>query len=599
MMRRFTSIKKGLAAAPADVAAAYHLAKRDVLIGVRSRGASFGLLLMATVAVVIASSVLYLDPAVTPSQMVDRANILFFSFHGVFLVGTALIIPALAGVAVVSERMRDTDTLMRLSLIGPGGVILAKLFAILALYGLITLGMIPIMTIPIFMVGLDTSVMYESYALSFSVAFSCACCGLLASASQRGQLGAILTSFAGMLCLMGLPLFIGAMIIAILDEMFGFYFSSDIFEYFLMDLNLAYYIIATTPWPAFVNMLGAGVPYASTNGAIIYQVLMGVICFRLATRHYSRKPHEIVPPVAKKSARVKGAKRRRFAMPFTRPIPDYLNAITAKELKQVYGYLFTMKRRTKVGFFILFVLGVFLFRFYVSEMRYNPNDISIETVAFWMIVTTMSTILVPLFIATLFPKDYEQQNIDLLRLTLQSPRQVVSGKIMAGCALLMIPMCLVAARASILLAEILLNPIFNDQWYMFVVGATTAFVCVVTAVALSALGAVAARKTPVAIMGAYALLASVFIFLPALISSFEYNLDPYNRTAPGGYIDILKKVLDHGAVISPVWSFGEIDAERPFAWSHWISSIIFFTVVSLGAYLSTLIIYRYRCMRDR
>jgi ABC-type transport system involved in multi-copper enzyme maturation permease subunit len=114
------------------------------------------------------------------------------------------------------------------------------------------------------------------------------------------------------------------------------------------------------------------------------------------------------------------------------------------------------------------------------------------------------TILAPIFVANTISKEYELNNMDMLRMTLMTPRQILFGKWFAGLTMVA-PLVLSAMTAW--LSFFVMGA---HAWSLCITGYTTLFLCAFMSVSFALLASVLAKRTVVAIVASGLLNALVF-----------------------------------------------------------------------------------------
>jgi hypothetical protein len=123
----------------------------------------------------------------------------------------------------------------------------------------------------------------------------------------------------------------------------------------------------------------------------------------------------------------------------------------------------------------------------------------------WMLAQNVLTVLMaPALMAGTLTKEYELGNLDMLRMTLLKPREIILGKLFAG-ALSMSP-ALLAAVISVV--PVIFLGVRN--WDMLIAGYVTLFVCALLSLSIGLASSMMTKRTTVALAISYALTVLVF-----------------------------------------------------------------------------------------
>jgi hypothetical protein len=246
--------------------------------------------------------------------------------------------------------------------------------------------------------------------------------------------------------------------------------------------------------------------------AMIYQVIFISVCGGL-TLGILRRPQEPLKVETRKpidNPLVLEARRKTFPYYLIDPlrrkkqIDDQQNPMMVRELRWGLMNRGTILVRVCYSMFILyFIIG--------SGMMYIER--SFETIFPWLLTQMIMTVaLIPALVGNLFTKEYELGNIDMLRMTLLRPRQIVLGKAVAG-AISVAPALIAAVLACL---PALFLKLSSREWSLILTGYTTLFVCALVAVSLSIFASLLTRRTSTSLVLSYFFNGFVFVGLFAI-----------------------------------------------------------------------------------
>lgn len=279
------------------------------------------------------------------------------------------------------------------------------------------------------------------------------------------------------------------------------------------------------------------------------------------------------------------------------PIPDGRNAMFVREFR--WG-LFQRATWMVRGTYIVFVSAVLIFALGVI------NFSSSALYSAFALFVAMFCLAIPATFGNSFTKERELGNFDMLRMTMLNARDIISGKVLGGAAVLAPPLC------AILVACVFTNAFVPEGYILTACGIVTMLVCIAELVSLSIFASILSRRTSssvtlgavlslFAVFGAYwfAYLVWMILILLGISSSWrDPNIQPW-WASPS---------------ISPLTSFKETFAPHRFGYlnsffygdggprspiSVWIIGQLFgVCIAAIALYLSGHILTRYR-MRDK
>ena len=504
------------------------------------------------------------------------------------LIGAALFIPGLAATTVVVEKDRRSWDLLALTLLRPSGIIVGKLLSAVGMFLLYVIAVFPMLAVVFFLVGIDWLQMARSLTLVLMTCVTCGAVGIACSAMSRKTVTAMAASYFGMGLVMGL----GSVISAALLGLWAWLFGAD-----SLFVSVVPLIFAMSPFTVLMETtLGLGM-FGSTGSTLFfyhlaYQAAITVVALLVAMWAVGRPAKlAVMPaddgdprvPVKRRSMRERFRERRgRFRKPQP-PIRDRRNPIFVRELQ--WGP--AGSRRMYIGMLLL-VTGMSLVLSY-----------SVETINFSIAgaVTTALILhgiliccLVPTFLAGSFTRERELRSLDMLRMTLITPRQVVRGKFFAGLRL---------ALGLSLISFMGNAPIFLQTWLLdgpmgaLLAGHVSLFICALLSANLALFASVITKQTSTAVVTSFCFILFAY-FGVSILSLLVY------ATARGRVGNDLFQFLY--VFTSPVIGYFVTmgNAGRRFEFDFaWFANVVEFMFVILLVYYVTQTFYRRYRVRER
>jgi hypothetical protein len=477
-----------------------------------------------------------------PNMAGRRFDAMFQGLMFVLFGGCLLCVPAIASGSVVSEKQQETLDMLRLTLVRPTGVILAKLFNTVGVFLLLLAGLTPLVAVLISGIGLDWLQLLLALVQILATAVTCACLGILCSAFFRRAIWAASGSYVAVAALMWLaPLLIGmaALVLAAFELDIG----DEEYLWPLLNMTSPGVMIgslvlrfATVEWWQVVGhfvFLG-GVSSISLLGAHRY-------LYRHGQRHVPETEKPIDDPA------VLSARRRKFPYylldPLKRkkPIEDGRNPLLVRELRWgIFSRSAVFVRLFYCTFPIFGFMTIWLLGFNV------PDAEAIVGAAVLQMVVLVA--VAPALLANSFTKEYELGNIDMLRMTLLSPRAVVHGKAGAG-LMAQCPVLLAAVFCS--LVTVVFAPRF---WLPLAAGLATLLVCAFISTSLGLFASLLTRRTTVSLILGYGL---AFIAFWGIYGAAA-GVDLYRESAWGSSassIAVAERAPIETALFSPIIAY--------------------------------------------
>jgi ABC-type transport system involved in multi-copper enzyme maturation permease subunit len=488
------------------------------------------------------------------------------------MAGCVLLVPAFAAGTVIGEKQARTFDLLNLTLIRPSGIVLGKLLNAVGLFLILVIATLPVFGTLFFLVGFDLVEVFQVSAVILSTAVACAAIGVLCSCLFRRTGNVVGAAYLGMLMLMGLPFYLVWARAAL-----------------RMDANLVTVFASCAPVLCPISTLIAVFEHTLFTWQfclfLAYQGIFTVVCVLIAAL-VLRRPQE-PPKLRARRSRKRDARRGILRLPLVRlanrdsPIDDNRNPLLARELR------FKAGRRLESPLFILIagfavysLLGAFMY--HQSDNRYWPfNDL----VLVWLgILIGPAVLLTPGRTANSFTKEYEGQTIDMLRMTLLRPRDIVLGKALAG-VLWVTPFLLGVLLSCIVMLFL------GARLDLLFTGYVTLVVSVFVSLSLGLAASALTKSTRIAIVVALFFNFFVFLILPS-ISLYLYPLS----------WQMSDKATRCACFLSPIMAFFYNATVMGRKWAvtpYWIWNVVLFALFAAGIVAVTMRHFRRFHMRDR
>jgi ABC-type transport system involved in multi-copper enzyme maturation permease subunit len=318
---------------------------------------------------------------------------------------------------------------------------------------------------------------------------------------------------------------------------------------------------------------------------LAYQGAFTVVCFLIATL-VLRRPQE-PPKLGGGRSRRSDVRRGILRLPLLRwanrdsPIDDNRNPLLVRELR------FKPGRRLEsplliliVGFIAYSLIGVIMYHEGGSDSEFFN-----ELVLVWLgILIGPAVLLTPGRTADSFTKEYEGETIDMLRMTLLRPRDIVLGKVLAG-VLWVMPFLLGVLLSCIVMLFL------GARWDLLFTGYGTLLVSVCVSLSLGVAASALVKRTRIAIVLALFFNFFVFLILP-WISYFAW---------PIGW-EISGKAMRYANFLSPIIAFfynATVMGKRWALTPYWIGNVVVFALFAAGIIAVTVRHFTQFHMRDR
>ena len=561
---------------------AWSLVKRELLSTLRGVR-SFLILLLFVSAAVVYAWLRWPESEATFRLAGDLSRDMMRNFTILLFVACTLFVPAFSAGAIVLERERRTYDFLRMSLIRPSGIVFAKLLNAVGLFFLVLVGLAPAISVSFFLIGVDPVQMGQALAIIVATTFACAAAGVLSSALFSRTLFAMGASYVLVIALMIAPLILAYLMGAIVNSFINvravFGFMEEVAVVISPVLTIMSVLVPT------MNGL-SGTQFLLS---LCYQAVFALSCLGVACYIVRRPPRpmkvEDEKPIDDRSVLAE----RRFSWPFyiidplrrKKPIEDGRNAMLVREMRWgMFNRGTTLIRLFYCAFVVYFFSGAVA----------STDARSFDTMGRWMLVQIAMTIVAtPALTANVFTKEHELRNIDMLRMTLLRPGEIILGKLFALCVSVA---PLVAAAILSCLPLIFLGA---RNWTMLGVGYGTLLVCVLHSLSLALAASLVTRRTSVALVLGYVFSLISFVGLWFAAGAFGVAEDLASLLSPvGAYI----RCAGLGYWISP------FDASRvaPFGVSwlgYWAFAMLMWLSISAILLGGSISLYRRYRMTDR
>jgi len=278
--------------------------------------------------------------------------------------------------------------------------------------------------------------------------------------------------------------------------------------------NLIEEAFLLSPFGMLFAIWGFAGMFGSLVWGVLYQLAVILICRIFLGRRLSRT---VEPPKVESTKPIDDPallRERRRTFPFylidplrrSPLIPDDMNPMWIKELRWGIG----RRGAVLIRLFYGFLIGYSLLSL---ALLYLQGFGRTDECGMWMVIQMVLTAsLAPILLVNTFSKEFEIGNMDMLRMTLLDPRDIIRGKLLAGVSTLA-PLVLAAGLSNFWLP--LVSP--GMGWDLFFIGCGTLLVSTFLAACVGLLASVLTRKTSTAIVLSYFLNLCLFLGLSLLV----------------------------------------------------------------------------------
>jgi hypothetical protein len=515
------------------------------------------------------------------SQLAALSNDLLQSISVMLFLASVLLVPALASAALVVEREEDTLDLLRVTLIRPSALLLAKLISVVGFFVLLLVAAIPVFSTVFFLVGIDWVALFEVVAVLLAFTVTCASAGLLSSATQPNITRAVMGGYRLMVLIFIITPFITLLLgflVFLLNQM-----RFSLLPVLGGRLFMRPSMMSGNP----IYMLGGIFSNrASVADVAVFVIVHGVIALFCLVVAYGALRLPPATPESMKHKPIDDPRRlreRRLTFPFylvdplkrKKPIEDGRNPVMVREVR--WGLLDradTMIRTFYIAFFTYVIIGGYGF------FLRGRSSMGHDFINGWLLAQIIGTVAVsPAMLANTLTREYETGNIDMLRITLMSPGDIIRGKLFAGLTAAA-PLLLAALGSAIPLLRGL-----RGEFDLLITGYVTLLLCTVLCLALALFASLLTTRTSTALVLTY--LFTVAAFLGTAIA---FSMVP--RTGWLGHLHVLN------SPISVFLDNAEQSTRQTVFTRYWIGNVAVFSAGALGLVGATIYGFtRYR-LRD-
>lgn len=323
-----------------------------------------------------------------------------------------LVVPALAAVTLAAERQQQTDDLLRTALFHPATVVAGKLIAVLAVFMLFQLALLPFGAFIYFFAGIEPRSLFQAAVLLYSTALAHALIGITLSHVMRSPSRTVFAAYTCVSLLYAVP-----------------------FARYRWEMRYSTATLRLPPPPDPVTLLAkitaseagwwecARLAFNQFGGALLVVLLCAAIALgnRLWQQGWERR----------KSTRHNPARARG-------PIPDWGNPFFHREYRN--AALARPFRATIL--FIVFAVGAALFNAWsVQELRWRWDAFDAGSALLY--------VMIPLLVVERCAREMDPDTLLHLRITNLDPERMLTGMGLAMFATLVPAMLGLIAGATI------------------------------------------------------------------------------------------------------------------------------------------------------
>jgi hypothetical protein len=425
----------------------------------------------------------------------QAAQSIFLAFTLVMLAAGALLLPGAAATSVVLEREQDTYDLVRLTMMRRVTFILAKAANAWGYFFLFVLASMPVAATVFFLTGLEVKQVFFSFSVLLAASVSTTMIGVFASCRARHSMRALLAAYLLTAFFMG-----GHVLLASLGlRALGLHGMSAAGVHPFWDAILEFFagsIPAAAPLVTLLELYRGRYGYDLLWRALAYHGVLALLFLWLAWRALHNEQR------GKTASPVDRFLNRLHAF---RPIPDWVNPIFVKERRWSMG----LSRRGRWGL----IFFVYVYFFFISWLALSQGGGEHTGIAACLLGFALLCLIVPVLTVTTLTREKELFNIDMLKISMLSAREIVLGKVWAAGRdiMLMAPGPFVAYYVMGFNARGIMSP------GKFLLGMLSGSACLFFAVGLSAWIAARSARTATGTTAAYAAGFAIGIGWPLLL----------------------------------------------------------------------------------
>ena len=396
----------------------FALLKREFITQLR-RKKTLGLLLLITLGIFFCILDLWPSSGSNIQTSARRAQELLMIISLFVGGGAVLFVPGIAATTLISEREQNSWDMLSLTLIGPWKIVCAKLICSVGVYLLLIIGVAPFATSVFFIVGVDLFYVFYTYYIIVLGIITFASLGLMASAYQRTTTRAITHSYFYAAANLGL----GYCIVFVCYAIVLMFLNPSISR--ISQLESAVNIpISFSTVVMFISSVDAFRGNMTSRYTVLfgYHTLMQLSTILLAlylTKRRITRPTDNVVASTKVKPTTNKIKWYRPTSAFI-PIPTKMNPLRFREIR--FGIAIKRKNYWAVLILMLFVSSMSAYSHFRLGMR--MKEIFALTFCINLGLLTLFTLT---SMANIFTKEAELKNLDMLKMTLLTPRAIVWG----------------------------------------------------------------------------------------------------------------------------------------------------------------------------
>ena len=480
----------------------------------------------------------------------------------VMLFALLFTVPPIAAMSFAGERATDTLDQLRLAPIRGGRIIAGKLTAILFITTLYLFAVVPVFAIAQFLLGLDNQQILSVIVYLVAVTFMIASLGVACATTFRTPTSAVLAAYGVALAVLFGPVLLawafpigmtlyndgefyeaGQQIVMTVPSNMGLP-GRDISWLDMGQMGIGF--VASVLGPGQVVMRLIDGPFEQIEVAVvtIMPLIISAISLLVAGR---RLRHDVAPKKMRRDVSIDDqaaleARRKRFPFYLIDPlrrspsIADNQNPVFVREFRFGLFQRTTNMVRTAIGTFAVLALA-----FSLASLAMRPNYIySLIMLEIWVLVP-----FVPVLLANSFALERDPGHLDMLRMSLLLPRQIVFGKIAGECAALA---PLFVAGSLALLSPLATRP---ECYFPTLAGLVTLLNCAFVGAAVGITAAILHKRPQTATITAMSVtfLALVGALALMFIGSFA-EPEIWNIVAKR---EMLRSSIV--PIVSPVWAY--------------------------------------------
>jgi len=549
-------------------APSWALVKRELIAHLR-RGRSYLYLFLFMAVALIYLYQVYPSPLpgqiINQNQAADFANRLVENVQLLLYAACFIFIPGLAGASISVEKETRIYDQLHLSLISPSGIFFAKTLNAAGFFMLLAIAALPAASIVFFMPGVDFARLVTLFLNLIAIALASASVGVLCSSLIGRTSVALIASYSS----------------ALLVALIGLAFVEAMW---LIPAGMARSGVFPDNFEIFFKF----------GLTVLFSSVVIVIAHLIAASALKRPPRQAVhAPVRQAAARPRRqGKQGRFTRWLSelidrdQAIQDQLNPVFVKELR------LGMDGGQLVATILLFYIGFVVYAstslgFLLPAIIGGKGGGLAESIGTPILIHAgFAVFCAPSLLANALTKEGEAGNLDMLRMTLVPPWQVVLGKLTSG-LVTMTPLLAASILTCVPLALIAF-PSINGLFSIFA-AVSTLMLCAMLSLCLGLFASALTSRTITAVLISYGLNAFVFVGASALLAMLE------EMKLPG----ISEEMI---MFFSPILAFGHnVDHGVPSLFNmYWIANFTLYSTLTLLLFLVTVKLFTsYRMRRGR